>query len=281
MVMSTEIYYFSGTGNSLVVARDIAAKMNGRLTPIPSVIDKDRITTDAGVIGIVFPVYHAVFDGMPLMVKRFINRLADIDSKYIFAVCTCRGWSRVTISKLGDIISTNGGKLSAGFTVPMPDNSSPTTEEERQKLFNNWKKKLEVVYQYVSARKRGKRENTVFYNLIMAPVTSKLEKTTLKLLSKLANSTNLPFEELLPLTDRSFFANEKCNGCGICARVCPASDIEMVNSRPAWQNRCESCLACINWCPREAIQGGITSTDKAPARYVHPDVKVSDFILRK
>jgi flavodoxin len=35
--MSTEIYYFSDTGNSLVVARDIAVKMNGKMIPIPSV----------------------------------------------------------------------------------------------------------------------------------------------------------------------------------------------------------------------------------------------------
>jgi len=53
-----EIYYFSGTGNSLVVARDIAEKMNGNLISIPSVMDKESITTDADVIGIVFPVYY-------------------------------------------------------------------------------------------------------------------------------------------------------------------------------------------------------------------------------
>lgn len=37
--MGTEIYYFSGTGNSLAVARDIAVRIGGRPIPIPSVID--------------------------------------------------------------------------------------------------------------------------------------------------------------------------------------------------------------------------------------------------
>jgi ferredoxin len=279
--MSTEIYYFSGTGNSLVVARDIALKMNGKLTPIPSVMNNASIKTDADVIGIVFPVYHAIFDGMPLIIPRFANKMENFDSKYIFAVCTCKGWSRVTISKLAGLIESRGSKLAAGFTVPMPDNSSPTTMEEQKKRFNNWKKKLEIIYQYVNARKTGRFENTVLYNLIMAPFMSKLGKMTLELLEKLANSSELRFEELLPLTDRSFLANEKCNGCGICAQVCPVSDIEMVNDRPVWQNRCESCLACINWCPQEAIQGGLTSTNKIPTMYHNPDVKVSDFIIRK
>ena len=278
--MSTEIYYFSGTGNSLVVARDIAGKTDGKLISIPSVMNNYSITTDADVIGIVFPVYHAVFDGMPLIISRFVRKMENIDSKYIFAVCTCKGWSRVTISKLGEIITSRGGKLSAGFTVRMPDNSNPTTIEEQQKLFDNWKKKLEIIYHYVNARKKGKYENTVLYNIIVAPFMSRLQKTTIKVLNTLSNTSGLPFEQLLPLTDRSFVADEICNGCGICARVCPVSNIEMVDKKPVWQNCCESCLACINWCPKEAIYGGIISANKTSTRYHHPDVKVSDMLMR-
>jgi flavodoxin len=32
--MSSEIYYFTGTGNSLAIARDIAGKTNGKLISI-------------------------------------------------------------------------------------------------------------------------------------------------------------------------------------------------------------------------------------------------------
>jgi hypothetical protein len=38
-----------------VVARDIARKIDGELIPIPSVMNKEIIESDADVIGIVFP----------------------------------------------------------------------------------------------------------------------------------------------------------------------------------------------------------------------------------
>jgi flavodoxin len=61
--MNIEIYYFTGTGNSLAVARDIALKTDGKLIPIPSVMDKEIIKTDADVIGIVFPTYYEPYGG--------------------------------------------------------------------------------------------------------------------------------------------------------------------------------------------------------------------------
>ena len=49
-ILNTEIYYFSGTGNSLVVARDIAKKINGQYISIPSVIHQENIKTEAGTV---------------------------------------------------------------------------------------------------------------------------------------------------------------------------------------------------------------------------------------
>jgi len=52
--VSIKIYYFSGTGNSFAMARDIAKKVNAELISIPKVMNTDKIHIDAESIGIIF-----------------------------------------------------------------------------------------------------------------------------------------------------------------------------------------------------------------------------------
>ena len=46
---------------------------------------------------------------------------------------------------------------------------------------------------------------------------------------------------------------EKCNGCGLCARLCPSRAIRLRNGRPVWNLRCVSCNRCVNVCPSKSI----------------------------
>jgi len=86
--MKTKIFYFTGTGNSLSVARDIANELeDAELVSIPEIIDVN-IEADAPVIGIVFPVYMW---GMPSMVVKFVKKLEIDTNQHIFAVTTCAG----------------------------------------------------------------------------------------------------------------------------------------------------------------------------------------------
>ncbi|AXV37500.1 MAG: hypothetical protein CIT01_04455 [Methanobacterium sp. BRmetb2] len=272
--MNAEIYYFSGTGNSLVVARDIARKIDGELIPIPSVMNKEIIESDADVTGIVFPVHFSVVNGVPNIVQKFTKKLKNINSKYIFAVCTCGGWSGSAIENLGKIIQSNGGNLAAGFTVQMPSNIDVISKEEQQKLFDEWEEKLEFIYEYVNARDEGRFESmALLFKIIFAPIFFYYKSRTLKLLKKLSNSSDLPFDELVSLSDKRFYSDENCEGCGTCSKVCPVDNIRIVEGRPEWQHHCVVCFACLNWCSNNAIHGDWISEE---ARYHHPDVKVSD-----
>jgi flavodoxin len=157
--MNTEIYYFSGTGNSMVVAKDIAKKTRGKLISIPAVVNEKSIKTDADKIGIVFPAYMAQFFGIPLIVEKFIKKLENIGSKYIFAVCTCGGHEIVnalpTLKKLAKVFKSYGGKLSAEYSVRLPMNNSdydhiPIPIEKNQGIIiEKSKNKIEAICQRI------------------------------------------------------------------------------------------------------------------------------------
>lgn len=297
--MNTEIYYFSGTGNSLAVARDIAKKTDGKLISISSVLDKKSINTDADTIGIVFPVYHASYGeiGIPFIVRKFISKLENIDSKYLFAICTHSGIPGTTIGNLVNIVKSQGGELAAGFAIKMsiPYSSTdkikhvlfhrklkvdiPKDIERRQKLYILWEKKLEVIQRYINDRKKVKLETPGVMSRSLLVLLNLLSKKAAKSrYKKLSNLQIDSFDELTLAADKSFRLNEKCNGCRICERICPVQNIEIIENIPVWKSRCENCYACFQWCPHEAIYGEIVEYEK---RYHHPDVKVTDLILRK
>ena len=61
------IFYFTGTGNSLYIAKEL----DEEIISIPQVIKQERLEFAADSIGIVCPVYG---HEMPGMVKEFINK---------------------------------------------------------------------------------------------------------------------------------------------------------------------------------------------------------------
>jgi ferredoxin len=57
-------------------------------------------------------------------------------------------------------------------------------------------------------------------------------------------------------------ADQRCEGCSLCARVCPVDNIELQDSRPRFGDRCILCLRCLHACPQEAIQIAKFTVDK-------------------
>ena len=290
--MSMEIYYFTGTGNSLAVARDIAGKTGGRLLSIPSVMDGESVPIDADVLGVVFPVYHS---SIPLILKGFVGKMGNLEEKYVFGVCTHGGSPGLAIEHVGELVKSRGGELAAGFAVHMPYNyvtpslvlrgffSSFTLREvpieKQQALFAAAKKKVEAIAAFVSARQAGTFEisSDVVTRLVdTLALRESLGKWAWLKIAGVDEPTDLSFLESRQLMDQAFQADETCNGCGICARVCPVRNINMIDDRPIWQHHCEQCFACLQWCPQEAVQfGEKTSGGK---RYHHPDVKLADML---
>jgi ferredoxin len=266
-VGNVEIYYFSGTGNSLAVARDMAGELNARLKPVVSTMDQENVNVEADAVGFVFPIYD--FKPSPI-VEDFIRKLEDIGSKYLFAVCTYGIAPAQSLKHLAKVIKSCGGHLSAGFAVGMPHSgigSGMVTKAQQESMLEHWKDRLEEVCDSISRKKEGKIESSNLLFDLFQPRIIGMVPFLLKFLTQML---------LKGTGSLAFTSSEDCNGCGICEKVCPLDNIEVIDGKPVWSDNCVSCFACLNWCPKEAISLG--GFDANIRNYHHPDVKFSDML---
>jgi ferredoxin/flavodoxin len=291
--MTSIIYYFSGTGNSLIVAKDIAEKINAKLIPIPSLMSKKRVIIKENKIGIVFPVYHS---GLPNIIKKFVDKINDLNGKYIFGISTYGGSPGVAFKYLNKIIETKNGKLSSGFGVRMPYNYiipsfsfknfsfsiklGYMNQEKQRGMFLDWSKKIDSICEQIINNKivKFKNDSTILITLVdKLKLRDTLGKPVWLKMSGCKDNNNLTFWESIKLMDHGFKVDEKCNGCRICEKICPVNNIRFVDRKPIWLHNCEQCFACLQWCPHEAIQFGRNTKDCK--RYHHPDVNINDMIF--
>jgi ferredoxin len=287
--MRTAICYFTGTGNSLFVAQELASRLDAELIAIKSVAGCEKIDAGADCVGIVFPVYN---HRIPYIVKRFIDRLVAGDGTYLFAVSTYGDSPCISLSYLAQLLREKGLTLSLGRGVKMPYNYinpesglkglfrpfvlRETPEEVIARILSDANEKIAAICGDVMALKRGLIETDYekLERVIDLLGLRELQKNVWLKVSGYKGKTKLTCLESVQLMDAGFFADGDCVKCRTCAAVCPVHNIVMTAEGPTWQHRCEQCFACLHWCPQSALQ--FRSGTAGRTRYHHPAVRLSD-----
>ncbi|MFZ5965708.1 MAG: EFR1 family ferrodoxin [Bacillota bacterium] len=253
------IFYFTGTGNSLYVAKNVSEYNRDRVVSISEEmkqnagsfayhLDKDEM------IGFVYPVYAWA---PPKLVLDFISRLClhNYKDNYIFSIATCGDNIGNTMDVLQRTLKKKGLALNGGFSIAMPNNyiivgNVDAKEVEKEKLL-----KAEYRLQEINEIIRGRKRN--FFQLEKGSFPTLLTTVINPLFNTFGNDP------------KKFYASDACTSCGLCEKICCTGNIS-VDTKPVWGPKCTQCLACIHRCPAKAIQYGKGTVKKG--RYVHPSL---------
>ncbi|MHA2086683.1 MAG: EFR1 family ferrodoxin [Promethearchaeota archaeon] len=268
--MKTTIYYFTGTGNSLKIARSICDKLEDcDLVPIAKVWQEENLTATSEKVGFIFPLYYS---GLPKIVYDFVEKTDLSKSRYFFTiVVSAGGTTEFPFQQLERILKTKAKKLHLGYILVMPTNYIIAYEafsEERQNLlFEKAIEQVEVISEMIKNEGNNLDPDILKREFLIFDGKYQTEKF------------NANFREKVNRRDESFYVEDTCTSCRICEEICPVSNIILVEGNPQWQHKCQLCLACINYCPEGSIQFGTES--KKTQRYHHPEIRVQDIKAQK
>ena len=275
----TKVVYFSGTGNSLMVAKELASRLDGSaLVPIVKAIREGRADADADKLILVFPTYLMT---VPLPVRQYLALLRPVaaaTAPYITAVATCERKGNMSALTIRKILAKKGMALDWYAEVEMPQNSPtgirPTKGDE------GWAR-------YIEAKNTDAFFRTAEISIAeiardiaeekREPVVGGMGRVMLEFLISAAGKNNA--------TRLNFYSDATCDGCGLCERVCPAERIRAGGNAGEtivdWdaKKKCYYCFACFNACPNQSIL--LKNYAKKDGRYINKTIKVEELIVRK
>ncbi len=261
--MKNTIIYFTGTGNSLAVARHLAEKLDQTdITSAAKMIGLPDPKLDTETCGFIFPVYC---QDAPEILRRLVGRIQLPANAYVYAIATHNGDVGYSHFTLDRILRKNGQRLQAGFAVLMPGNSitpfnSTNSDEETQRRINA-----------AAARIQEIAEDVIKKASLPFEGSGSLRK-------HLKGLRNMFRHKVIYKVPQNFWVNDDCNHCGFCIRICPENNIRDDSKTLSWGKHCQMCQACIHWCPMSAVQNGSGTHERK--RYHHPDVSIADMFCR-
>ncbi len=262
-VRESDIYVFSGTGNTLTIAKKIAEVFNAG--GIKAGVHRIEATAPDSInlkatIGIGTTV--ACWNTYP-MVKKWIKSLPKADGTEVFLFDTMGDSSLRMLASIGKELEKKGYKIIGSKDFIMPNNFLLVeTENKKQEKLNKTIPLVEEFASSIIADKADIVKGGLVYSLFFAFTSFLVNTWRWKLSQKIFG----------------FKINNKiCTKCGLCVQICPKNNITM-NGYPVFKGNCELCLRCVSYCPAKAISCRLLYKNKTHTGIGVQEIKWRSFI---
>ena len=237
------IDYYTGTGGSEWVARLLADKLksdnrNVAVNRIYRANIKDMETLETDYYILIFPVHSFC---APKPVYEWVEHLVGNHCKT--AVISVSGGGNVITNtarrcKTVKLLKKSNFNVIYEEMVRMPNNwmKAPNKKNYTHILSKLPKKIDQIAQTVISEQRRGKIIYWIDY-LISA-------------LGEAEKGGTYKFGNGIKVLDA-------CTGCGLCAKNCCSSNIQIereLHTKPKFGNQCDMCLGCVYNCPQKALQ---------------------------
>lgn len=232
------VFYFSGTGNSQLAAKQIAAALDDALVSINQALKSGEQQTFHSERPLVFVVSTYAWR-MPKVVSDWILASRFEGSRHAYFVLTCGGSVGNAAAYAKKLCAKTNLQFCGLALVVMPNNYV---------ALSNTPDKAECAAIMEKADTRL---------LSLAALVKKGEPfpeaaTTLK--DRVNSGPVCGLFYTFFVQDKGFAVSDGCTSCGKCAQRCPLNNISLNDGKPVWHGNCTHCMACIGGCPAEAIE---------------------------
>lgn len=250
-----KILYFSGAGNTAFIAEQIEKT----LTDKGLEISRERIEkstpqncTNLESLYFGFPIFAC---DLPDLVRDFITKLPNVDGTPVKLFSTKAFYSGKAMLRTAILFAEKGYIPMSYFERIMPGTDGLAFLDKKGKMvkkqISNFNDDMSDLYQWLENTARIEKLNKPF------DFGGKIVKGLLKLIEGGMK--------------KKYKADNRCISCGLCSRICPVGNIQMVEKKILFSDHCNLCMRCIHQCPVEAIQIGKGTVDKF--RYKGPTGK--------
>lgn len=236
------IFYFSGTGNTEIVANMIMKELykhdyQTTLIRIEDVL-KEQLEINLDKYDLIGIGCQIIGFGTPSIVNKFVCMLPNVPDKKVFIFRTAGGVAPINYNASKPIIRKLARK---GFEV---------FYERVFSISSNWVVKFDnaVIIKLFDAT--SKKVAIMSEELVNGKKRFLKTGSRLRILMEIAMPI---FSKFFPLVGKDLIINETCSHCGLCIKNCPANNIYNKKGKIKFRLSCNSCMRCVYLCPKSAI----------------------------